>query len=127
MPGGGGLIAAIKAQEACNRGAKLTTRSYHVEHTVFEQELGGLEIRRKLLLDGLFYHTRACKADQCARLGHYYVGRGSIGGCNTACTGVNQHGDVRQMGLGQLSHNSRSFRHLHQREDAFLHTSAARR
>ena len=40
-----------------------------VDEAVLFKILGGLEIRRKLLVDGVFDHAAPCKADEGARFG----------------------------------------------------------
>ena len=65
------------------------------------------------------------KADQRAGLGDMDVAEHGVGGGHAAGGGVGQHHDIGELRLAQLLHRDGGARHLHQREDAFLHARAA--
>ena len=74
----------------------------------------------------MFDHARAGKADQCAGLGDLNVPQHGVGRGDPASRGIRQHHDVGLLRLAQHLHGSRGARHLHQRQDTFLHARAAR-
>ena len=69
----------------------------------------------------------AGKADQRAGLGDVHVAQHGIGGGDAAGGRIGQHHDIGQACLAQHLHGDRGARHLHQRQDAFLHARAAGR
>ena len=79
----------------------------------------------QLLADGLLDDARTGEADQRAGLGNVDVAEHGVGGGDAAGGRMGQHHDVRQPRLAQLLHGDGGARHLHQREDAFLHARAA--
>ncbi len=99
----------------------------HVDHAVGEQIFGALEAIRQLLADGLLDHARAGKADQRTGLGEMNVAQHRVRRSDAAGGRVGQHHEIGQPFLAQALHRDRRARHLHQRQDAFLHARAARR
>ena len=84
-----------------------------------------LKTFRQFLADGLFDHARAGKADQRAGLGDLHVAEHGIGGGDAAGGRIGQHHDIGQFRLAQHLHADGGARHLHQRQNAFLHAGAA--
>ncbi|MBA7468829.1 hypothetical protein ES707_04084 [subsurface metagenome] len=91
------------------------------------QIFGALETLGQLFADGLLDHARAGKSDQRTRLGNLDVAEHRIGRGDAAGGRIGQHHNVRQFCLTQHLHGHRRARHLHQRQDAFLHARAAGR
>ena len=98
----------------------------HVDHAVRQEVLGALEAFGQLLADRLLNDARTRKANERARLGDVDVAQHGVGGRHAARRRVGQHDDIGQARLAQLLHGNRRARHLHEREDAFLHARAAR-
>src|SRR5215211_3432129 len=98
----------------------------HVNHAVVEQIFGTLEPFRQFLADGLFDDARAGKADQRAGFGDLHIAQHGVGRGDAAGGRIGQHHDVRQLRFPQHLHADGGARHLHQRQDAFLHPRAAR-
>src|ERR1043165_10280759 len=97
-----------------------------VEHAVFEEELGALEILRQLLTDGLFDDAWTGKTDQGFWLGDNQVAEHGEARGHAARRRVCQHRDEGKSRLVQLRERGGDLRHLHQAECAFLHPRAAR-
>ena len=107
------------------RRAQLVAMHHHVDHAVVVQIFGALETFRQFLADGLLDHARAGEADQRAGLGDLHVAEHGVGGGDAAGGRIGQHHDVGQLRLAQHLHADRGARHLHQRQNAFLHARAA--
>ena len=105
--------------------AQLVAMHDHVDHAVLGQIFGALESFRQFLADGLLDHARAGEADQRAGLGDLHVAQHRVGRGDAAGGRIGQHDDVGQPRLVQHVDADRDARHLHQREDAFLHARAA--
>ena len=99
----------------------------HVDHAVGEQIFGALESFGQLFADGLFDHPLPGEADQRAGLGDLDVAEHRIGCGDAAGRRVGQDDDVGQAGFLQFGQSDGRARHLHQRQDAFLHPRAAGR
>ncbi len=98
---------------------------HHVDHAMVFQIFGALKSFRQFLANRLFDHARAGKADQRAGLGNLHVAEHGIGGGDAAGGRIGQHHDIGQFRLAQHLHADRGSRHLHQRQNAFLHAGAA--
>ena len=107
------------------RRAQLVPVHHHVDHAVLDQIFGALEAFRQFLADGLLDDARAGEADQRAGLGDLHVAQHGVGGGDAAGGRIGEHDDVGLLRLAQHLHRDRGARHLHQREDAFLHARAA--
>ena len=83
-----------------------------------------LEPLGQLFADGLFDHAWAGKTDQGVRLGNLHIAQHGVRCGDAARCGMGQHHDVRQVRLFQHLHRNGCARHLHQRQDAFLHPRA---
>ena len=98
---------------------------HHVDHAVIPQVFGALESVRQFLADGLLDHAGAGKADQRAGFGDLHVAQHGVGRGDAAGGRIGQHHDIGQFRLAQHLHAHRGARHLHQRQNAFLHAGAA--
>ena len=114
-----------QAAQPRQRRAHLVAMHHHVDHAVVAQIFGALETLGQFLADGLLDHARAGKADQRAGLGDLHVAEHGVGGGDAAGGRIGQHHDVGLSRLAQHLHADRRARHLHQRQDAFLHPRAA--
>ena len=79
----------------------------------------------RLSADGLRDDARAGKADLRARLGDLDVAQHGVGGADAAGGGIGQHHDIGQARFVQHVDADGGARHLHQRQNAFLHARAA--
>ena len=107
-------------------GAQLVAMHDHVDHAVIAQIFGLLKAVRQLLADGLLDDARTGEADQGAGLGDVDVAEHRIGCGDAAGRRIGQHDDIGLARLAQALHRDGGARHLHQRQDAFLHARAAR-
>ena len=107
------------------RRAQVVAMHHHVDHAVVFQIFRALKAFRQFLADGLFDHARAGKTDQRAGLGDLHVAEHGIGGGDAAGGRIGQHHDIGLLRLAQHLHADRGARHLHQRQNAFLHAGAA--
>ncbi len=97
----------------------------HVDHAVVAQIFGLLKAFGKLLADGLLDHARTGEADQRARLGNVHVAEHRVGRGNAAGRRIGENDDVGLTHFAQALHRDSGARHLHQRENAFLHARPA--
>ena len=107
------------------RFAKLVAVDHHVDHAVLEQVLRPLEALRQALADGALDHPRPGEADQRPRLGDGDVAQHGVRGGDAAGGRIGQDDDIGQAVLPRHLHRDGGARHLHQRQDAFLHAGAA--
>ena len=112
--------------DAAQRLAHLVAVHDHVDHAVRQQIFGALEALGKLLADGLLDDARTGEADERAGLGDVDVAQHGVGGRDAAGGRIGQHDDVGQLGVAQALHGDGRARHLHKRQDAFLHARTAR-
>ena len=127
---GRGLTRAQQAESdaqhaAMSRRVLLGARHHHIDHAVLQQIFGALEPLGQLLADGLLDHARAGEADDGAGLGDGDVAQHGEGGADAAGGRIGQQHDVGQARLLHLIDGDDGARHLHQRQDAFLHARAA--
>ena len=121
-----GLRLGQEPAQLGERRAQLVAVDDHVDHAMVAQILGPLEAFRQLLADGLLDHPRAGEADERAGLGDVNVAEHAVGGGHAARGGIGEHDDIGLLGFAQHLHGDDGARHLHQRQDAFLHARAAR-
>ena len=100
---------------------------HHVDHAVVEQVFGPLEAFRQSLADGLFDDPGAGEPDHRAGLGDGDVAEHGKGRRHAAGGGIAKHHDIGQAGLSHLIDGDGGARHLHQRQNAFLHARPTRR
>ena len=105
--------------------AQVVAMHHHVDHAVVAQIFGLLEALRQLLADGLLDDARTGEADQRAGLGDVDVAEHRVGRGDAAGRRIGQHDDIGLARLAQPLHRDGGARHLHQRQDAFLHARAA--
>ena len=117
--------AAQQPAEPRERRAQFVAMHHHVDHAVVLQILGALEAVGQFLADGLLDHARAGEADQRAGLRDVHVAEHRVGRRDAAGGRIGQHHDVGLARLAQHFDRHGRARHLHQREDAFLHARAA--
>ncbi len=117
----------IRCSKRDKRRAQFVAMHDHVDHAVIEQIFRALEPIRQSLADGLFDHALAGEADERAGLCDLHVAQHRIGGADAARRGVGEHDDIGQPRLAQQIDADRHARHLHQRQNAFLHARAAGR
>ena len=86
-----------------------------------------LESLGKLTVNGLFNHPRPCKADQCTGFCQGDVSQCRKARRNPAGCRVRQETDKESAMFGKELNCRCGLCHLHQTEDAFLHSGAARR
>ena len=115
------------ADDARQRLGELVAMHDHVDHAVGEEVLRALEALRQLLADRLLDDARSGKADERTRLRNLDIAEHGIGRGDAARRRIRQHDDVGQTCLAQLLDRNGRPRHLHERENALLHTRAARR
>ena len=99
---------------------------HHVDHAVLVQVFGALESIGQLFADRVLDHPLAGKADQRARFGDVHVAEHGVARRNAACGRVGQHDDIGQLGFLEAARHHGCLGHLHQAENAFLHTRATR-
>ncbi len=97
-----------------------------VNDAMLHQKLRSLKALRQLLTDGLPNDSGPGKSDQRARLRHDHIPKHGEAGSHASRGGIREHGAVQQPGLPQLPHGRRSLGHLHQGDDALLHSGASR-
>ncbi len=95
-----------------------------VDEAVFQHELGGLEAWGEVLVGGFFNDAWASEADHAFWLGDVDVTDGGEGSGDAAGGGMRENGDVWQAGFAEFGECAAGFRHLHEREHAFLHACA---
>src|ERR1700709_2780955 len=96
-----------------------------VEHSVIEQEFSSLKSLRQILAKRLFDHAWPRKTNHCAWLGENCVSEHCVTRADAARRRIREDRDVRQSALGELREHRSYFRHLHEREHAFLHARSA--
>ena len=89
-----------------------------------EQILRPLEPFGELLADRLLDHAGAGEANKRVGLGDLHIAQHRVGGGHAAGRRVCQHHDIGQARLFQHLDRHGRARHLHQRQDAFLHPRA---
>ena len=99
----------------------------HIDHAVRQQILRALEPVGQLLSDRLLNNARTGETNQCARFRNVNITEHRVRRRDAARRRVGQNDDVGQAIFAQALHRNRHTRHLHQRQDTFLHASAARR
>ncbi|OMP13937.1 hypothetical protein COLO4_00590 [Corchorus olitorius] len=119
-----GRLLLQERQKLGDLAAHVAAIDDHVDGTFLQQELGALEAFRQLLANGLFDHARAGKPDQRLRFGDHHVAHEREAGGHAAHGRIGQHADERQLGFSQLLDHRRRLRHLHERQQAFLHARA---
>ena len=98
----------------------------HVDLAFLQEEFGALEAFGKLFTHGLLDHARTGKADQGLRFGDDDVAHEGERRRHTAHRRVGQNRNEGQTRFGETRHGRRGLRHLHERQEAFLHAGAAR-
>ena len=112
------------ADDARKRLGQLMTVHDHVDHAMREQVFRALEALGKLLADGLLDDPRAGKADEGTWLGHLDIAEHGIGGGHAAGRRIGEDHDIGQPGFLEFGQRDGRPRHLHQRQDSFLHPGA---
>ena len=97
-----------------------------IHKAMLQQEFRLLKSFRKLPADRLLNYPGTCKADQRSRLRQNDISQRSEACCHTAGRRIGQHADREQPRITVALHRRCCLRHLHQRQDAFLHPSSAR-
>ena len=92
---------------------------------MLEQKLRALKSFRQCFTHRLLDHTRTGEANQRTGFGDHYVAHEGEAGGHAAHGRVGQHRDERQPFLAELRQRGASFRHLHQRQQSFLHARTA--
>ena len=123
--GTNGSVLVSSRHSRAERRPDLVAMHDHVDHAVLFQILGALKAVRQFLADRLLDHARAGKTDQRAGLGDMDVAEHRVGRGDAAGGRIGQHDDVGLLRLAQHLHRDRGARHLHQRQNAFLHARAA--
>ena len=77
-------------------------------------------------MSGLLHHSGTGKANHAFRLGDDDVTQGGKAGGNSTGGGVSEDRDVRTPGLGVSGQRSAGLGHLHETENALVHSSPAR-
>ena len=106
--------------------AQIVAMHHHIDHAVVAQIFRLLKSVRQFLANGLLDDARAGEADQRAGLGDLNVAEHRIGRGDAAGGRIGEHDDIRLARLAQPLHRDGGARHLHQRQNAFLHARAAR-
>src|SRR4029453_11889962 len=96
-----------------------------IEHPMLEQELRALKALRQLLFYGLLNHAGSCKPDLCAGFGYVEIAQHREAGRHSAGRRVSEHRYEWKPGFIQPRKRRRYFRHLHERDCAFLHPRSA--
>ena len=115
----------MKSQNMREYRSLVSARHNGIRETVLQEELRALEAFRELAAYGLLNNTLAGKADQSARLRENNVAEHRKA-CGHAAHGrVGQNGDKELAALLQSAECLRGLNHLHERDDALLHSRAA--
>lgn len=93
---------------------ELFARHHDVYHTVFQLELGGLEVGRRLDYLRLLRYSLTGEPDERTRLGNDYITDRSIACQHPRHCGVGEHTDIGHARFVQFGSGSASLRHLHQ-------------
>lgn len=111
---------------------QLRQRSPHFAagHDLIDESMGLLEFAalesfRQLFADGLFNYARSGKTDQSFRFRQHNIAQGCKTGGNTTGGGMSQVADKQSALAGEHFQSRAGFGHLHQAENAFLHTGTA--
>ena len=104
--------------------ANLVAMDDHVDHAMRKEIFGALEALGQLFANGLLDDARPGETDEGVGLGDMDVTEHGVGCSHAAGRRVRQNHDVGQARLAQALHGDCRARHLHQRENAFLHASA---
>ena len=97
-----------------------------VDKAMLEREFRRLEFLGQLLANGVLNHATAGEADERAGLGNNHVALHRETRGHAARSGIGNHREIRQARLAVTLDCGRDFRHLHERNQAFLHARAAR-
>ena len=97
-----------------------------VDKAMLKREFRRLEFLGKLLANGVLDHAAASEADERAGLGNNHVTLHRKTRGHATRGGVGNHREIRQARFAVTLNRGRNFRHLHERNQAFLHARAAR-
>src|ERR1044072_894245 len=97
-----------------------------IDHSVLEQKLGALKVLWEFLSNGLFDNSWTSETDQCFRLSDYYITEHGETCRDSSRRWIGQNRDEGKSRFVERGESCRYFRHLHQREGAFLHAGATR-
>ena len=96
-----------------------------VDHPVLEQKLAALEALGELLADGGLDDARSGEAHEGLGLGDVHVTEEGEAGGDAAGRGMEEHADEWHVGVAEALARGHGLGHLHEAQDALLHTSAA--
>ena len=99
---------------------------HHVDHAMRFEIFGALKTFRQAFANCLFDHPGASKTDDRAGFGDMDIAEHGIRRRDAARRRIGQDDDIGKLGVAQTLYSDRRARHLHQREDAFLHPRSAR-
>ena len=91
---------------------------------MLQQVFRTLEAFGQFFTDCLLDHAGTGKTDQRVRLRDVNIAQHGVAGRDAPRGGVGEHNDIRQVRFLEHLHSDRGARHLHQAQDALLHTRA---
>src|SRR2546423_921203 len=113
------------AQQLAHSALEISAMHNRVEHSMIEEELRRLKAVGQVLPKGLFDDAWSGEPDHRAGLGEDSITKHGVTRAHASGRGIRENGDVRNATLGKHGEDGRHFRHLHQRENALLHSRAA--
>ena len=116
----------MKAQESSNPIPQFTTLDDRINKAMLQQKLCLLKVIWQFFPYSRLNDPTTSKAYQSLRFCQDNIPFHSEGSCYTACSRICQNGQVKKTSLWMTLHSSRSFSHLHQAHDTFLHAGTAR-
>lgn len=116
----------VQRKQVRKRLANARALDNRIDKAVLEHKFRRLEFLGQLLANGVLNHATASEADKRAGLGNNHVALHRETRGHAARSGVGNHREIRQARLTVTLNRGRDFRHLHERNQAFLHARAAR-
>ena len=119
------LFDFMHAKNRCKHFLHLFPLYNLVDETVLQQKFRFLESFRQLLSDRLLNDTRSGKTDQCVRLCQNDIAKhGKTCRYSAGCR-ISQDRNIEKPGITVLFQSRRCLCHLHQGDNAFLHSCSA--
>ena len=105
---------------------QIVSRHDHIDHAMIQQIFRTLEPFGKFFPDRLLDHPSAGKTDNRPRLGNRDITQHRKRGRYAPGRRIGENDDIGKTRFLDLLHRDRGARHLHQRQNTFLHARAAR-